>query len=219
MACAASVVAGCAEKENAKLPFHQLNLDGRRPAWRPTMARQVEVKQEVRPVPVKTERKWRYIVVHHSATDGGNAEVFDKLHRGPQFGFDELGYHFVITNGQGGPDGLVQTGSRWHKQKWGAHTGGTPGNEYNNYGIGICLVGNFTDHMPSAAQIDSLRRLVVRLMIAYDIPAWNVIGHRDAPNAATECPGGVFHAYLVGSFRRQIGQQVTAAKDSGSAQR
>ena len=70
-------------------------------------------------------RQWRYIVIHHSATAGGNAQQFDVAHRQVR-GFDELGYHFVIDNGNGGPDGRVEVGSRWGKQKHGAHTGGTP---------------------------------------------------------------------------------------------
>ncbi|MFW6133289.1 MAG: peptidoglycan recognition family protein [Planctomycetota bacterium] len=153
---------------------------------------------------VRGSRTWRYIVVHHSATDGGNAAKFDRLHRAPPNGFDELGYHFVIDNGRGGPDGRVEVGPRWRKQKWGAHTGGTPGNEYNEHGIGICLVGDFRRQMPSRRQIESLRRLVGYLMERYDIPPANVIGHRDAPNAATLCPGARFHRYLVGDFRDEL---------------
>jgi len=155
-------------------------------------------------------RPWKYIVIHHSATAVGSAAAFDRNHRAR--GFDELGYHFVIDNGRGGGDGLVEVGSRWRLQKWGAHCGGTPGNEYNNYGIGICLVGDFSDTMPSAAQLASLHRLVVYLMDTYKIPPENVIGHRDAPKARTACPGGKFHAYLVSSFRPRLSSLASAAR-------
>ena len=147
-------------------------------------------------------RPWKYIVIHHSASERGNAEIFDREHRAR--GFDELGYHFVIDNGNGGPDGRVEVGRRWRIQKWGAHAGGTPGNEYNNYGIGICLVGNFEDHMPSEKQLASLSRLVSCLVLRYDIPPECVIGHRDAPNATTACPGAKLHAYLHSAFRGQL---------------
>ncbi|MBS3734491.1 MAG: N-acetylmuramoyl-L-alanine amidase [Phycisphaerae bacterium] len=153
---------------------------------------------------VRGSRRWRYIVVHHSATDSGNAAQFDRIHRAPPNGFDELGYHFVIDNGRGGPDGRVEVGSRWRKQKWGAHTGGTPNNAYNEHGIGICLVGDFRDAMPTRRQLASLRRLVRYLTERYDIPPDNVIGHCDAPNAATLCPGQTFHRYLVGDFRDDL---------------
>ena len=139
-------------------------------------------------------RAWRHVVVHHSATAKGNAAEFDAMHRAR--GWDALGYHFVIDNGQGGPDGRVEVGARWTRQKWGAHTGGTPNNEYNTYGIGICLVGDFTDHLPSDAQLASLRRLLRYVMARYEIPADRVIGHRDAPNAKTECPGAKLHAHV-----------------------
>lgn len=153
-------------------------------------------------------RSWRYIVLHHSATSAGCAEQFDQAHRAR--GWDELGYHFVITNGHGGPDGAVQIGSRWWKQKWGAHTGNTPENEYNEYGIGICLVGNFMDHLPSDAQLDSTRRLVEYLMATYDIPPENVIAHKDAPNQSTECCGRRLHAHLHGAFKAQLTPQTAS---------
>lgn len=147
-------------------------------------------------------RQWRYIVVHHSATPTGSAAEFDVEHR--DRGWDGLGYHFVIDNGHGGPDGRVEVGQRWRIQKWGAHTGKTPGNEYNYHGIGICLVGDFINHMPSANQLASLRRLVGYLMAKYDIPVENVVGHRDGPGTSTECPGKMFHAYLHSTFRAEI---------------
>ena len=102
-------------------------------------------------------RPWKYIVIHHSATKHGSAELFDKMHR--RKGWDEMGYHFVIGNGNGGADGKVEVGSRWRKQKWGAHTK-TANNEYNNFGIGVCLVGNFMNRMPSQKQLNSTRELV-----------------------------------------------------------
>ena len=158
-----------------------------------------------------TSRPWRYIVIHHSATAGGNAERFDASHR-RDCGFDELGYHFVIDNGNGGPDGRVEVGSRWPKQKHGAHTGGTPDNEYNNFGIGICLVGDFSTRLPDREQLDALWRLVCYLAEHHDIPPEHVIGHRDAPNAATECPGDRLHAYLHQTLRPHLRRQLAMGR-------
>ena len=101
-------------------------------------------------------------------------------------GWDELGYHFVIGNGTDTANGLVEVGSRWPKQKWGAHAQ-TPSEEFNNFGIGICLVGNFDQSRPTKEQMDSLSRLVAYLMKTYRIPADHVIGHGDTK--PTECPG------------------------------
>lgn len=149
------------------------------------------------------QRAWRYIVIHHSATEDGNAASFDRMHRAK--GWNELGYHFVIDNGKGGPDGAVEIGSRWPVQKWGAHTGGTPDNEYNEFGIGICLVGNFSRTMPTDAQLAALRKLLAYLMATYDIKPDHVIGHRDAPNAKTECPGDELWKYVHGTLRQELG--------------
>ncbi|HOF19161.1 MAG TPA: peptidoglycan recognition family protein [Phycisphaerae bacterium] len=147
-------------------------------------------------------RQWRYLVIHHSARESGNAEVFDRMHRAR--GFDELGYHFVITNGDGGPDGRVEVSRRWRTQKWGSHTGGTPNNEYNDHGIGICLVGNFTSRMPTRAQLESLDRLAGYLARRYGIAPENVVGHRDAPGASTECPGEKLEEYVRGALREKL---------------
>lgn len=134
--------------------------------------------------PPVAPRAWRYIVIHHSATDGGNAKAFDAGHKAN--GWDELGYHFVIGNGSGSGDGQIEVGPRWLKQKYGAHAK-TPDERYNNFGIGICLVGNFQNGKPSPKQIEALSRLVAWLMETYDIPASQVLGHRDTKQTA--CPG------------------------------
>lgn len=148
----------------------------------------------------QTSRQWRYIIIHHSATPKGSAEEFDAMHRAK--GWDELGYHFVITNGNGGPDGLVQVGPRWRKQKHGAHTGKTPGNEYNENGIGICLVGNFMTHNPTPAQLRSVTELTEYLAERYNISPQNIIAHKDAPNQHTECCGRVFYSYVHSQLKR-----------------
>ena len=135
-------------------------------------------------------RSWRYVVVHHSATTVGGASRFNKAHI-EQNGWDELGYHFVIGNGTDTPDGYIEAGSRWWRQKHGAHCK-TPDNRYNDYGVGICLVGNF-EHggRPSRAQMDSLTRLVRYLTNAYHIDSRNVSTH-GALTHNTQCPGRNF---------------------------
>ena len=155
------------------------------------------------------KRKWTYIVIHHSAGESGNARQFDLAHR--KRGWDEMGYHFVITNGDGGSDGAVEVGSRWRKQKWGAHCGGTLNNEYNEHGIGICLVGDFSTALPSSAQRASLRKLVAYLARTHDIPLANIITHRDAPNAKTCCPGERCHQYVHGPMKWLMAPELAGA--------
>ncbi len=149
---------------------------------RPTVAVTSSTPREW--VPSASARPWRYIVIHHSDTADGNAAKFDAAHRAK--GWDELGYHFVIDNGSGGGDGQVEVGPRWPKQKWGAHAK-TPDNRYNDFGIGICLVGNFEVTRPTAAQMKSTAKLVAYLMKTYRISPNNIVGHRDTK--PTDCPG------------------------------
>jgi|WetSurMetagenome_2_1015567.scaffolds.fasta_scaffold281390_1 N-acetylmuramoyl-L-alanine amidase len=139
--------------------------------------------------PIGAERAWRFIVIHHSASPSGSADEFDKLHRAK--GWDELGYHFVIGNGTGSGNGEVEIGPRWTKQKHGAHAK-IPGHpEYNDVGIGICLVGNFDITRPTEAQMASLAKLVRYLMNRYNIPRSNIYGHGQLK--PTDCPGKNFN--------------------------
>jgi hypothetical protein len=153
-------------------------------------------------VPHVPLRSWQAIVIHHSATPAGGAVRFDREHR--EKGWDELGYDFVIGNGTDTGDGQVEVGSRWVKQKIGAHAK-TPDNWYNEHGIGICLVGNFDGDRPTAAQMRSVARLVSYLMKTYHIPADRVIGHGDTK--PTDCPGRHLH---VAEVRRMASQMLVA---------
>ena len=153
----------------------------------------------------KISRRWTTVVVHHSATARGGAKKFDKFHR-QQNGWDELGYHFVIGNGTDTPDGYVEAGPRWHKQKHGAHCK-TPGNYYNKHGIGICLVGDFTKTKPTPRQLASLDRLVRFLTSQCGIPARRVTTHK-AITGKTACPGPKFE---LATLRRSLLGTATAS--------
>jgi N-acetylmuramoyl-L-alanine amidase len=133
--------------------------------------------------------KWKYIIIHHSATDIGNALAFDRYHnlRGFTHG---LGYHFVVDNGSKGKfDGQIEVSPRWLKKQNGAHckAGGM-----NRKAIGICLVGNFNSGKITQKQMDSLVYLVNRLRKYYNIPKSKILGHGQVPGASTDCPGKEF---------------------------
>ena len=130
--------------------------------------------------------RWTDIIIHHSGTDVGGAARFDKFHRSGR-GWDELGYHFVIGNGTDTPDGLVEVGSRWQKQKHGAHCK-TESNYFNLHGIGICLVGDFQNHPPSSAQLSSLEKLIQFLLREAHIDRARIRTHGSV-TGNTACPG------------------------------
>jgi len=117
------------------------------------------------------------IIVHHSEGAHGNAEFIDKIHR-TEKGYACIGYHFVICNGNGGDDGLIEFGRPVFY--WGAQARG-----HNNHTLGVCLVGNMMDKEPTSAQSKSLETVVKAIRQVYGpLP---VRGHRDFNN--TLCPG------------------------------
>jgi hypothetical protein len=63
----------------------------------------------------------------------------------------------------------------------------------------IVLEGNFEEEEPTAAQMETLRRLVNHFRSVYDVPAERIGGHKD--HAPTLCPGE--HLYrLIPELRR-----------------
>lgn len=141
--------------------------------------------------PRSLERRWQAIVIHHSGTANGNMAIFDKWHREGNH-WEGVGYDFVIGNGTDSPDGSVEVTFRWYQQMTGAHCK-TPGNWANENAIGICLVGNFDENLPSQAQMQSLTQLVRFLSARYRIPVNQVYGHNSMPGACvTNCPGRYF---------------------------
>lgn len=140
-------------------------------------------------VPLYPNDMWKYIIIHHSATDVGNALSFDYMHSHKRF-WKGLGYHFVINNGTGDTkDGHIEVSPRWLHQEYGAHC---KADEMNYKAIGICLVGNFNDEKVSCAQMDSLVYLVDILKKYYNIPDSHILGHGQVKGAKTECPGKDF---------------------------
>ncbi len=140
-------------------------------------------------IPLYPSRRWQYLVIHHTATHEGDAYSIDKLHHKRGF-WNGLGYHFLINNGTNGmEDGQIQVGPRWVKQMHGAHANA---DDMNQKGIGVVLVGNFSERRVSQKELDSLVFLVRTLQKYYRIPNNRVIGHRDVRGKSTECPGNYF---------------------------
>jgi len=134
---------------------------------------------------VGAERQWKWIVVHHSDDEAGCCAKYDRIHRDK--GWDSCGYDFVIGNGTQSGDGQVEVGPRWVMQQTGAHAK-TPDNRYNDYGVGIVLVGDFErGGGPTPRQYAALVRLTKWLMARYHITSDRVLRHSDCKSTA--CPG------------------------------
>jgi N-acetyl-anhydromuramyl-L-alanine amidase AmpD len=130
--------------------------------------------------------RWKYIVIHHSATKQGNATIFDNYHRKEKGMKEGLTYHFVIGNGTNSKDGEIEVSERWKKQIQGQHCWN---NQINGTAIGICLVGNFDIFRPSSNQIESLVNLMNDLSKQYRIPKEKVLVHKEVDKKKTACPG------------------------------
>lgn len=146
--------------------------------------------------PLDAER-WRAIVIYHSGSPYGNAESIGRRHE--NLGLQGLGYHFVVGNGSGLPDGAVELGFRWLRQLPGAHATGPYADWYDQHAIGICLVGHGNRRPFTRAQMSRLISLVRVLARELDIPPERIYLHSDI--ASTDSPGWHFPE---ASFREQI---------------
>ena len=140
-------------------------------------------------------RRWKYIVLHHSATEANDAASIDKYHRNKRGWVNGLGYDFVIGNGSRSGDGEIEVGERWLRQLDGAHC---KADDMNRKAIGICFVGDFEKNGgPNPAQVHSGIALVRHLAGRFSVPPENVLGHGEVSGAQTLCPGKSFPMELM----------------------
>lgn len=132
----------------------------------------------------------QYIVVHTAAHSNANgvydttvAEI-DRWHKAN--GWRGIGYHYVIRF-----DGSIEQGR--DEADAGAHVKGL-----NTRSVGICMSGDADKKLWTNEQLQSLKRLVMRIMDRYPaITIDDVIGHREAsdipgtPHVAKTCPGAL----------------------------
>jgi hypothetical protein len=156
------------------------------------------VRKQTEALSVATGR-WKWIVGHHSAIKNGNAAIYDREHRrrGMENG---LAYHFVIGNGIDSGDGEIEIGPRWVRQIKGGHV---HREEINEVGIGICLVGNFEETIPTSKQLKAFRELVNYLRSDVVGKKVRFAVHREIDPGRTVCPGRYFP---VAQMHRLYGQ-------------
>ncbi|MEQ9363931.1 MAG: peptidoglycan recognition family protein [Leptospirales bacterium] len=130
------------------------------------------------------EMRWRYILIHHTASDIGNLDYYKKFHV-EQRGWSDIAYHFIVNNGSMNTTiGQIEESDLWKDRKANLSTR----NWYANYfGIAVVLVGNFERHKPPPLQQEALITLLTNLARKYDIPPDRIVGHREVQNTA--CPG------------------------------
>jgi len=143
--------------------------------------------------PPKADKPWKYVVLHHSAHADGSLDQIDREHR-KALGWDGCGYHFVIGNGSGSPDGQIEVARRWSSQKAGIHCRDARDPAASEYGIGICLIGDLDNAPPTPKQVAAAKALVAYLQDRYAIKPDRVESHDHLSRKATACPGQFFPA-------------------------
>lgn len=149
-----------------------------------------EVQKAIASAPVPA-RRWRTIVVHHSAMNEGSLRSLDRYHREERHMENGLAYHFLIGNGNGMGDGEIAVGNRWKKQLEGGHLRSPV---QNQTALGICLIGNFDEKPPTPKQLASLEALTRALLKRCQLTPDAVKTHQQINVVHTRCPGRYFPA-------------------------
>ena len=119
------------------------------------------------------------IVIHHSASSSSTTpEEIDRWHKMRGFSRSNLGYYIgyhrlIFKNGN-----VLKTRN---DNEIGCHV--IP----NNGKLGVCLIGNFENEKPTAAQLVSLAIVIDEWKIGFNILIDNIWGHDHFK--ATACPG------------------------------
>jgi len=170
---------------NKIIPGQELMIPGAGVRKHPKLSASLEREIES----IKVSPKWKYIVIHHSATPVGSGKGMDRYHREERHMQNGLAYHFVIGNGKGMKDGEIFIGNRWKQQLDGGHLSK---HALNQVSIGICLVGNIEKKPPTRRQLDALEALVRLLMAETHLPSDAVTTHKRIQPNHTLCPGKKF---------------------------
>ncbi len=139
--------------------------------------------------------KWRYIVIHHTASEWSSLKRIDRYHRKKFNDPDGIEYHFLIGNGKKSGRGEIEI-ARWKLQKGAIHLfkpEGAPN------AIAISLIGNLHKRNIYKGQYEALLNLVETLMRREKIPIEKVTSHTRVDGNLTVCPGKKF------PFKRFIG--------------
>jgi len=131
----------------------------------------------------------RRIVVHHDAApppkDGaevGCLLAYHKEHQAKRWG--GIGYHYAIA----------RRGTVYKLNPATSVTAHARGGSRD--GLGVMLMGDFTHHPPSQAQLESLTALAAELVLNYkNITA--MVGHRRVSGSRTACPGDSFTDAMI----------------------
>ena len=155
--------------------------------------------------------KKTHIIIHHSATTDGketnNWAGICNYHQSKGWR-PPCGYHWGIEY----VGGKIKVHKGRDELDSGAHC---KEGSMNYLGIGICLVGNFDEELPTEEQYQTLAKLCKEIMARHDIPVGNIKMHRDyAINSWTgkpykSCPGWKLDIKKLRNIIKGEGETVT----------
>ena len=126
----------------------------------------------------RTPAQIKYLVIQHSVLPGNfpPEKIADFLVEKKQW--PGIGYHFYITS-----DGKIY---QTNELETVCYFGGSKV-QYNPQGVCICFAGDFTDKVPTAAQLSSGGKLLAFLMQELHLSVVSIMGHKEF--VATQSPG------------------------------
>lgn len=142
--------------------------------------------------------------LHHTAGSGSDETAMRQIqnfHMAPPpigRGWSDIAYSFLIDNDPPDVDIFEGRGAGIA----GGHTKGR-----NTVSHAICVIGNFTTHPPKDATLEAVIALAVHGFRQGWWRAGFSGGHRDAPGAATSCPGDALHR-LIPTLNAEIFRQI-----------
>lgn len=161
------------------------------------------------PIPGRSSTQTHHCIVHHSSDGNGDTNYTNLVRSYYVFhtqvnGWDDIGYNFLIA-----ANGAIYAGRDPEKPEirqdnvLGAHFCGK-----NTNTMGVCMIGNFTDSVPTELAMESLFHLIGWKIKKDSLDPYGkfihpdgngnllpvVAGHRDGCN--TECPGNQLYNKL-----------------------
>ena len=113
--------------------------------------------------------RWSRVEIFYSGTEGGDIDQIAA--RQDLAGAEDINFHFLICNGRGADNGLIQTAERWRRQ-WSCVPGGrwygTP------YTIRICVVADGRRMRPTDCQMKRTGELVEQISRTFNVRSDNI---------------------------------------------
>ena len=146
------------------------------------------------------------IVVHHTesqneavAMEQARLRSVRRFHMVDR-GCGDVAYHYFV-----GSSGLVYEGRDFR-------FAGDSGTSYDIDGrLLICVLGNFTEELPSADALETLVRLVTGKLREHHLTPRAVVTHRMV--AATDCPGDALQRWFEGEGAKAIARSFGIAEE------